>query len=86
MAMDEGPHFLLAHQLQPAGSARDPAECLREGVWMVEPIYYATGSGATQRKGRAYKAIDTGDFVCFEAHDGTQYNIGGRCLGACFAH
>ena len=74
--MDEGPIFSLAHQQQ--APVRDPQECLDEGVWQVEPIYYQTSSRCAPKRGKAYKCIESGEFVCFESHDGCVYHIGGE--------
>ena len=41
-----------------------------------------TTSSRTQRRGKAYKEKESGDYVCFEAHNGDVYHVGGIFVGA----
>uniref|UniRef100_A0A914PL27 Uncharacterized protein n=1 Tax=Panagrolaimus davidi TaxID=227884 RepID=A0A914PL27_9BILA len=63
-----------------------PEECLQQGLWEVELVYYTIvghrtipnglGNGDNnrkQRRGKIYKCLSDSEYKCFESHDGTIY-------------
>lgn len=61
-----------------------PDECVRMRLWEIDPLYYTSSkangdrnSSRPLRRGKAYRCLKTGEYKCFEGHDGVVYNIGG---------
>lgn len=62
-----------------------PDECVQRRLWEIDPLYYThtkvngdRNNSRPLRRGKAYRCLKTGDYKCFESHDGTVYNIGGK--------
>uniref|UniRef100_A0A914YIL0 BAH domain-containing protein n=1 Tax=Panagrolaimus superbus TaxID=310955 RepID=A0A914YIL0_9BILA len=64
-----------------------PEECLQQGLWEVELVYYTlghrsipnglgNGENRKQRRGKVYKCLADGEYKCFESHDGIVYYPG----------
>ncbi|TMS33496.1 hypothetical protein L596_001230 [Steinernema carpocapsae] len=68
-------------------AGQSPSECTEQGLWEVEPYYYnpsSSGSSGNNRhqnyartkRGKAFKNRSSGEYKCFEAHNGLVYRPG----------
>uniref|UniRef100_A0A914UQI6 Uncharacterized protein n=1 Tax=Plectus sambesii TaxID=2011161 RepID=A0A914UQI6_9BILA len=65
-------------------SLLSPEECVQRRLWEIDPLYYThtksngeRNSSRPLRRGKAYRCLKSGEYKCFESHDGIVYNIGG---------
>ncbi|GMT16763.1 hypothetical protein PFISCL1PPCAC_8060, partial [Pristionchus fissidentatus] len=55
---------------------KSPDECVNNGEWEVDPIYYSVGRSCKEWRGKVFRSRSTTDVECFESHDGVLYKPG----------